>query len=87
MNETFGIPPNQHRNPLFIDEQADLIDDLAALCEHWKRNRESGRTPQAIRRAIVMVAKDLSVSTEPVTAFAHAESQPASVLSSLNSGG
>lgn len=35
------------------DEQAELLDDMADLCEYWKRNRGKGRTPNAIRRALV----------------------------------
>lgn len=40
------------------DELAEMIDDIAALCEHWSRNRDKGRMPYAIRRAIIMAARD-----------------------------
>lgn len=40
------------------DPVADLLDDLAALGQHWTRNRERGRMPGAIRQAMLMVARD-----------------------------
>lgn len=43
------------------DELAEMIDDIAALGEHWARNREKGRMPNAIRRAIIMAARDIVV--------------------------
>lgn len=41
------------------DHEADQIDELGALLEHWKRNREKGRTPEAIRLAIVMTMEEI----------------------------
>lgn len=40
------------------DELAEIIDDIAFLGEHWMRNREKGRIPNAIRRAIIMAARE-----------------------------
>lgn len=44
----------------------DVIDLLADLCAHWKRNRERGIVPKSVRAAIVLQcheisSKDLSV--------------------------
>lgn len=32
-----------------FDHVGDALDDIADLCEHWKRNRERGRMPHALR--------------------------------------
>lgn len=37
---------------------AEALDDLADLCEHWKRNREHGRMPVAIRAALLMSMRE-----------------------------
>jgi hypothetical protein len=41
------------------DPASDVIDDMAALCEHWTRNREDGRTPKAIKEAMIFAAREL----------------------------
>jgi len=41
-----------------FDYVADALDDMADLCEHWKRNRERGRTPNAIRSALLMLMRE-----------------------------
>lgn len=41
------------------DPVADTLDDLAALGEHWTRNRARGRMPNGIRAAMVLVAREL----------------------------
>jgi len=41
------------------DPVADALDDLAALGQHWTRNRESGRMPKGIRAAMLLVARDV----------------------------
>lgn len=51
---------------VFRDEQMELLDDLADLCEYWKRNRAKGRTPNAIRSALVMLAADIAKTTQQI---------------------
>ena len=41
-----------------FDYVADALDDVADLCEHWKRNRERGRMPNAIRSALLMSMRE-----------------------------
>ena len=41
------------------DPIADALDDMAALGEHWKRNRERGRMPNGIRSAMLLVAREV----------------------------
>lgn len=40
------------------DRVADALDDMAALAAHWTRNRERGRTPNGIRQAMLIVARE-----------------------------
>ena len=42
-----------------IDPMQDLLDDMASIATHWERNRQRGRTPHAIRAAMVMIARDI----------------------------
>lgn len=51
----------QHDLRILKDPIAELLDDMAAMGEHWAKNRERGRTPDAIRRAMLMAARDLVV--------------------------
>jgi hypothetical protein len=37
---------------------AERLDEMADLCEHWKKNRERGRMPNAIRAALMMLAEE-----------------------------
>ena len=37
---------------------AEKLDEMADLCEHWRKNRERGRMPNAIRAALMMLAKE-----------------------------
>ena len=41
-----------------FDHVGDALDDIADLCEHWKRNRERGRMPHALRAALLMSMRD-----------------------------
>lgn len=59
--------PQPGKITVWRDEQAELLDDMADLCEYWKRNRSKGRTPNAIRSALVMMAADIAKTTEPVS--------------------
>lgn len=40
------------------DPVADALDDMAALAQHWAKNRERGRNPSSIRAAMLMVARE-----------------------------
>ena len=46
---------------LFVahDPIAELLDDMALIGAHWTRNRDKGRSPSAIRAAMILVARDL----------------------------
>lgn len=41
------------------DAVAETLDDMAALADYWKRNRENGRTPNSIRNAMVLVCREV----------------------------
>lgn len=41
-----------------VDPLAAVLDDLAALGEHWTRNRKAGRMPGGIRAAMLLVARE-----------------------------
>lgn len=41
------------------------LDEVADLCEHWKRWRETrSHTPQAVRAALVMLAREVVMLAE-----------------------
>lgn len=44
---------------LMRDPVADALDDMAALGQHWTRNRERGRMPNGIRMAMLLVAREV----------------------------
>lgn len=37
----------------------ESLDLLADLCAHWSRNRENGRIPRAVLRAILASSKEI----------------------------
>lgn len=41
------------------DLVAEKLDEMADICEHWKRNREKGREPNAIRYALMSLAEEV----------------------------
>jgi hypothetical protein len=43
------------------DDIAEKLDEMADLCEIWKRNRNKGHEPNAIRKALMMVANEVVV--------------------------
>lgn len=43
------------------DRVAEKLDEMADLCEYWKRNRDKGRNPSAIRAAMLMMAEELRI--------------------------
>ena len=43
----------------YKDIVAEKLDEMADICEYWKKNREKGRTPNAIRSALVILADEL----------------------------
>jgi hypothetical protein len=42
------------------DEVASHLDDMASLAEYWTKNRADGRTPNAIRSAMVQVYQEIA---------------------------
>jgi predicted nuclease with TOPRIM domain len=46
------------------DEIAEKLDEMADLCEYWKKNREKGRRSNAIRAALLMLASECSLLDE-----------------------
>ena len=53
------------------DYVAEKLDEMADLCEHWKRHRERGRNPSAIRAALLMLAQECAALTTPYTPTVH----------------
>lgn len=43
------------------DTIAEKLDEMADLSEHWKRNRDKGRNPNAIRTAMMMLAHEVTL--------------------------
>lgn len=60
MAHTCAVPNGMHQYRLEIlrDPVAEKLDEMADLCEHWKRNRSMGRNPTAIRSALLMLAQE-----------------------------
>lgn len=46
------------------DTIAEKLDELSDLCEYWKRQRDKGRMPQAIRHALLMMANEITILSE-----------------------
>lgn len=42
-----------------IDVIAEKLDEMADLCEIWKKNREKGRQPNAVRSAVLMLVDEI----------------------------
>ena len=40
---------------------AEKLDEIASLCEHWKKNREKGLMPSSIRMAMIMLADEIVI--------------------------
>lgn len=59
-NEGLGrLMPERKALAVRLDPVADALDDMAALGQHWTRNRERGRMPNGIRAAMLMVAREV----------------------------
>lgn len=41
------------------DEIAEKLDEMADLCEIWKRNRDKGHTPNGVRHALMSVVNEI----------------------------
>lgn len=39
---------------------AEKLDELADLSEYWKKNRDKGRNPNAIRSALIMLCDEIT---------------------------
>lgn len=58
------IPEELHRSPKPDSRQDLLLDDMADMAEHWKKNRENGRTPKHIKAAMLSLARSLTQSRQ-----------------------
>ena len=45
------------------DDVAEKLDEMADLCEYWKRNRDRGYHPNAIRAALITLAEEVVALT------------------------
>ena len=59
LNELLAAEADMSEIEIHKDEVADKLDEMADLCEYWKRNRDNGRTPGAIRAALLMLAGEV----------------------------
>lgn len=46
------------------DQIADRIDEIADLCEFWKKWRARGYMPTGVRMAIVMLSEEVAALTQ-----------------------
>lgn len=60
------LEPERATLTALADPVADALDDMAALGQHWTRNRERGRMPNGLRAAMLLVAREV---------LAHADAQ------------
>ncbi len=51
----------EHKIEAVSDPISEKIDEMADLCEYWKRNRDKGRNPTAVRSALLMLAGEVSI--------------------------
>lgn len=58
MSEANSMDCRVGRIEVVRDPVADALDDMAALAQHWAKNRERGRNPSSIRAAMLMVARE-----------------------------
>lgn len=47
------------KTELHHDLIAEKLDELSDLAEYWRRHRDKGRTPNAIRSALLMLANEV----------------------------
>jgi hypothetical protein len=50
------------------DDIAEKLDEMADLCEVWKRNRDKGHAPNATRLALLMIVDEIS-AMESIRSF------------------
>lgn len=65
------------------DPVADALDDMAALGEHWTRNRARGRMPSGIRQAMLLVAREALMHADADEREAHSRMSEAALRASL----
>ena len=53
------------RVEVYHDVVAEKLDEMADICEYWKKNRDKGRNPGAIRAALLMIAEEVRLLSEP----------------------
>jgi len=44
---------------VYKDVVAEKLDEMADLCEYWKKNREKGHEPNAIRQALISISEEI----------------------------
>lgn len=52
--------PDDMRIQIKTDRIAEKLDEMADICEYWKKHRSKGRTPNAIRGALVYLSQEVS---------------------------
>lgn len=62
LTDVLGAVAEHGQMYLHHDDVSNRLDEMADLCEHWKRWRE-GRdyTPQSVRAALVMLAREVVI--------------------------
>lgn len=43
------------------DEIAEKLDEMADICEYWKKNRAKGYKPSAIRNALLYLVSEIEM--------------------------
>ena len=49
---------------VFKDEIAERLDELSDIGEYWKKHRERGRMPTAVRAAMISLCGEIKVLAE-----------------------
>ena len=52
--------PDEMRVQIQNDRIAEKLDEMADLCEYWKKHRSKGRNPDAIRGALVYLSQEVA---------------------------
>lgn len=66
----------QHQPTIQIDRTPVLIDELADLCEYWKKHRAAGRTPAHIQSAILAIAGEVALRPSSVLGIMPSDYNP-----------
>lgn len=52
--------PDDMRIQIKTDRIAEKLDEMADICEYWKKHRSKGSTPQGIKAALVYLSQEVS---------------------------